>query len=416
MEEQNTWWTKEKDPHIRNWEASPVRWIPPILNDFHLQEPGLHFLTGPRQVGKTTMLKMMIRNELSKRDPFSVLYYSCDEILDHRELGEVIDNYLSFRKEKDIDHSLMVLDEVSFVSGWWRALKSRLDRGILSKDIIMVTGSAPMDILGHVDAFPGRRGTGEDHIMYPLSFSEYCRCIGGLETERSDLSKVGSNLIKNRVMEKKLKNLWNDYLVSGGFPQPIIDVHSGKGMTRFTSRSFLEGIRGDWAKAGKKDQYMKQVLRYIIRARGTPVSWNSMSTQTSINSPNTTRSYVELLESTFVAMVLNLIGADGRINYKKNRKIHILDPFILRVLSDYVREPVDDGWLLESTVASIIGRGNEVNYFRNGTEADIVMNDVSGQIGFEITKGIKSWKKPWHLKEAHLLDRDNVHLYMASLN
>ena len=375
----------------------------------------MHFVIGPRQVGKTTMVKLLIRDELGRWEPFSVFYFSCDEILDHRELGEIIDGYLSMRREKSIKRSLIVLDEVSFVNEWWRSIKSRIDNGSLRKDTVMVTGSASMDLLGYVDTFPGRRGTGMDHVMLPLSFSDYCRCVAGEETERRGIRRLEGSIRINGAKEKTLKELWEEYLVCGGFPRPIIEKRSEGRISHFTRRSFMEGMRGDWVKAGKKDQYMKQVIRYIIRARGTPVSWNSMSNQTSINSPNTTRSYVELLERTFVTKVLDLIGADGRINYRKNRKIHIMDPFILRTLSEYVREPVDEGWLLESTVASLIGRKNEVNYFRNGTESDVVVNDGSGQIGFEITRGIKSWRKPWHLKKAHLLDKGNIHLFMASL-
>ncbi len=415
MDEQNPWWNGEKDPHLERWEDSPVKWIPPLLDRIETKGYALHFIIGPRQVGKTTLIKLMVERELKKRDPHSIFYFSCDELIDHRELGEILDAYLSLRNEKGIGHSLILLDEITFVEGWWRAIKSRIDRGLFTGDIVIITGSTSMDLLGHVDTFPGRRGSGKDHIMHPLSFSEYSQYVGKIGTNRGDLGNLTGNSVKNKVFSEKLKTLWGRYLITGGFPQPIIDHHLNGKVSKITKRSFINWMQGDWAKAGKKDSYMKQVIRYIFRARGTPVSWNSMASETSINSPHTTRSYVEVLRDMFAVNILDLISADGRINYRKNRKIHIADPLIHRVLSDYVNEDMDGGWLTEGTVASLIGREREIFYFRNGTEADVVLLDGKTQIGFEITKGVKSWKKPWHLKEAYIIDRENIHLFMASL-
>ena len=97
------------------WEESPVRWIPPILDGFDTSDPGLHFVIGPRQVGKTTMVKLLIRDELGRWGPFSIFYFSCDEILDHRELGEMIDGYLSMRREKS-----SILEELPIFAVSWK--------------------------------------------------------------------------------------------------------------------------------------------------------------------------------------------------------------------------------------------------------------------------------------------------------
>jgi len=58
MESQNPWWYGEKDRKFEEWEASPVKWIPPILKTFNFRPFSLNFLVGQRQVGKTTALKV----------------------------------------------------------------------------------------------------------------------------------------------------------------------------------------------------------------------------------------------------------------------------------------------------------------------------------------------------------------------
>jgi predicted AAA+ superfamily ATPase len=160
---------------------------------------------------------------------------------------------------------------------------------------------------------------------------------------------------------------------------------------------------------------MKEIISYLIRAAGTPISWNSISSQTSINSPNTVRSYIETLEGIQSILVLNHMRQDSRVDYKKNKKVHFTDPFIFRVMGNYVNQKVTDEWIFEAAVASHLFRLLPVYYWRNHTEVDCVCVQRNRQVGFEITKGLKKWKPPWHIKKSYLLDRDNIHLYLSAL-
>lgn len=75
------------------------------------------------------MIKILIYDLIKYRDPRPI-FYSCDEVADYRELGEIIDNYQSARKEWGIKSSIIFLDEITFVNEWYRAIKSRIDRRI----------------------------------------------------------------------------------------------------------------------------------------------------------------------------------------------------------------------------------------------------------------------------------------------
>lgn len=415
VEDQNPWWNNEEDPILDIWDRTPIKWKPSILEEIDIEQKGLHFLIGPRQVGKTTSLKLLIREQLKRRDNRSVFYFSCDEILDHQELGEILDTYLSIRNEEKIKGSLIILNEITYVDNWWRSINSRIDRGLFLEDVLIVIGSTSLDLLGHVETFPGRRGKGKDHFMHPLSFSEFCDIHLKKGPIKGSIDNVQSNSIRNKVHSDKLKNLWKRYLATGGFPRPIIDEYVSGIVSYETGRSFLNWMKGDWNKAGKNDPYMKEVIRYLIRARGSPISYNSLSTQTSLKSPHTARSYIDVLKGMFVVNILELITADGRVDHKKNRKVHFTDPYVYHSLSKYINEEIDQAWLIEGTSASLIGRDNGPYYFRNGTESDIVILRGNDQIGFEITRGVKKWRKPWHLKEAYKLDRNNIHLFLASI-
>lgn len=415
MERYNPWWLDEPDIMYEQWKSTELRWIPEVVNRITLKPFSLHFLSGPRQVGKTTAIKILIQDLIKKRPKKSIFYYSCDELTDHKELGEVLDNYLSTRRSWGISKSVIFLDEITFVSEWWRSVKARIDSGELNKDVLVITGSARIEMLKQKETFPGRRGYGKDFLLHPLSFSIFAKVRGHLEIMSGGLSKLEKNSKANGLFSKKLVRLFKEYMKTGGFPRSVQDYFKYNRVTVETERTYLDWLRGDWARAGRGDRFMKEILSYLIRAQGTPISWNSISSQTSINSPNTVRSYIETLEGIQSLLVLNQIGPDLRVDYKKNKKVHFADPFIFKVLGSYVNQKVTDEWVYEATVASHLSRSCPVYYWRNHTEVDVVCIQRNRQVGFEVTKGLKKWKPPWHIKKSYLLDKDNIHLYLSAL-
>lgn len=415
MERYNPWWINEDDYTYLEWKNAEINWLPRVLEELSMEPFSLNFIYGPRQVGKTTALKILIHQLIKKEDPKSVFYYSCDELTDHRELGEVLDNYLSARKAWGIKRSRIFLDEVTFVSDWWRAVKSRIDSGELSGDVITITGSASIELMKHTELFPGRRGRGGDHIMMPLNFSRYSEVFSGIRPASGDIAYIERNVQANKIYSETLHNLFLQYMKTGGFPLAIRDYHRNGKILPSTLKTYLDWMRGDWLKAGKNEKYMKEVISYIIRARGTPISWNGISAETSIKSPHTAQDYVGVLQETFSAIVLNLLAQDSRIMYRKNRKVHFSDPLLFRIFSDYAGVQHSEDWLVEAMTASMVSRQCPVYYWRNSSEVDVVCKLGGEQVGFEVTWGLKRWKKPNHIKRGYLLDRENIHLYLASI-
>lgn len=88
MEDQNPWWKGEEDEVYEGWKTSEIKWIPELIKEISLKPFSLHFLVGPRQVGKTTLLKIFIQNLLKRSEAKGIFYYSCDELSDYRELGK----------------------------------------------------------------------------------------------------------------------------------------------------------------------------------------------------------------------------------------------------------------------------------------------------------------------------------------
>ncbi len=77
----NPWWSDparvERDPHLAKLAEAPFRRVPPALQTIRPDEPNVYTLRGPRQVGKTTLLKQLVSQLVREErwDPRLVVYY-----------------------------------------------------------------------------------------------------------------------------------------------------------------------------------------------------------------------------------------------------------------------------------------------------------------------------------------------------
>jgi predicted AAA+ superfamily ATPase len=65
----NPWWSsaawEADDPHLRRLAAQPARLPAPQVDEVGLDRPAVHILRGPRQVGKSTDLKLLAQRALT---------------------------------------------------------------------------------------------------------------------------------------------------------------------------------------------------------------------------------------------------------------------------------------------------------------------------------------------------------------
>jgi predicted AAA+ superfamily ATPase len=115
----------------------------------------------------------------------------------HQELGEFLK---SLR-----DHDVVLLDEVSFVKDWDRAVKHAVDSGY--PRMLVVTGSHAHDLKRGVDRMPGRFDGGGEFSLLPMSFEEF-------QQARRDAGWVGDD----RLAELRT------YFRVGGFPTAVAEA------------------------------------------------------------------------------------------------------------------------------------------------------------------------------------------------
>src|SRR3972149_6798215 len=149
--DQNVWWKKKEaiaqDMHLTELEKSSVKWRPRIGYKFSFDKDIIYTLRGPRQVGKTTLLKSLISNLLNEvSDPRLVFYYTCDLIDNPKELVNTVNSYLESTRPGRKQRAYLFLDEISSVRDWQKAIKHLSDTGKLVNTTSILTGSHTLDI------------------------------------------------------------------------------------------------------------------------------------------------------------------------------------------------------------------------------------------------------------------------------
>jgi predicted AAA+ superfamily ATPase len=171
-----------------------------------LKRHKMAFVSGPRQVGKTTLAKTFIE----KYD--KGLYKNWDDS-DFRKIWTKSPNSLQthFQIEKTNQSRLLILDEIHKSKNWKQKLKGFYDT--LGSDIdIIVTGSARLNVFKKGgDSMMGRY---LNFRMHPLSYGE----VSGHEALEPDLWKT--RLLKKPTGSNNEEKL-NQLIALSGFPEPF---------------------------------------------------------------------------------------------------------------------------------------------------------------------------------------------------
>ncbi|MEJ2776145.1 ATP-binding protein [Sulfolobaceae archaeon RB850M] len=416
IEEYNPWWiSKERITEIeiyRKYEESEVKWVPDVIGKVSLSPYSLNFIFGPRQVGKSTALILLIKKLLDegKINPKSIFYFSCDKLADYKELDEVLEEYIKFKKANNISSSFIFLDEITYPKEWYRALKSRIDKGDFRNDVLVVTGSLSMSAKREIETFPGRRGKGKNLLMLPLPFSKYIELFN-VKVQKGDLSFVLSNYMRNIQFLHELNELLEKYLITGGFPNAIRDYIKYGKVSEETISDFISSIVSEVNKLRRSETFFKLTIKGIIERTSSDFSYHTLSRSFGVGTVKTAISYVELLQKLYLLKVLEQVDLQGNVLTRKGKKFYFIDPFIYRSFAFWTLTNLpEESKLVESVVISHLSRIYDTFYTKAKGEIDAVIKSGEEMLGFEVKFGnVKAEKKILgRMKRVYILSKDKV--------
>lgn len=351
----NPWWRDGydmgDDPSVKAWTKSMVRRDAGRDHPFRAGDL-VYSLRGPRQVGKTTLLKLEVKRLLAAAVPrWNVMYYSFDLGGDPADIVGVLDEYAARAGRAAEGRRFVFLDEISAVRDWQRAIKLLKDMGRLEGHTVVVTGSHSMDVRRGAESMPGRRGTTSnddplDKVLRPMSFGEFVRARDSEIAKRlSDLGladgggrarlarevasgDAGAALADLSAYKGDLDGHLDAYLRTGGMPAVVDEYQRTMRIERATYEAYLGGAERDLARSGKNVSKISRLVPNILSSTGSCVSWSSLRRDTGIESPHTVEGCIEALDDTFALHVLYRYNsaADGP-KFDSPKKLYMQDPF-----------------------------------------------------------------------------------------
>lgn len=248
-------------------------------------------LFGPRQVGKTTLIKDFIAHYTQKFE-----FFTGDDIVFSNEFsGASLDDI----KKKFSDISLLVIDEAQLIPNIGRATKLVIDN--IPGITVILTGSSSFDLANKTsESLTGRKNVIN---LFPISFSELVSSLGRYRTEQnlSEILRFGSypeviTLETYTQKEKRINEITNSYLIK--------DI-----------------LTFDLVKASK---IIIDLLRLLAFQIGNEVSLSELGSQLGVDKKTIAR-YLDLLEKSFVIFRLNGYSGNLRKEVTKMSKYYFYD-------------------------------------------------------------------------------------------
>ncbi len=357
---QNPWWNNRedinKDYNISKLSKSIFKYTPEFISNIDFEKKGIYTLRGPRQVGKTTSLKILIDKLLkSGIEPSSILYLTLDNVKDKEELTEILKRWILLSKRKNID-LFIFLDEITFIKNWQESIKYLVDIDIARDSFIFLSGSSAYDLKRSSERLPGRRGKGKNLIQLPLTYKEFITnsnysnipnfSLNELfELDKEEIESLNFQLIKYH-------NEFEIYKSSGGFPLVINDFLQNNVISNETIRIYEDFILGDIERFSKSRLTLIELLKKIPQIIGQRFSWNSLNNSiNTVEAANTIESYFQMLGMNFIFSTLFFYDfSKKRIKPKKQKKIYPLDTIITRVIENISGIKINEGNKIESLV------------------------------------------------------------------
>ncbi|MCS7385798.1 MAG: ATP-binding protein [archaeon GB-1867-005] len=372
----------ERDPHISELK-SPGKvlriseiWTPRLLyllRKNFLEAEGKYVLVslrGPRRVGKTTLIKLLIRELLLNRiDPLKIAYIRCDRagLGGVNGLANVIRDFIIRRRDRPGD-TFIFLDEVSSLKNWQLAVKDLYDSGLLTRNHVklLVTGSHSLDVRKGAETLGLRKGVmlegGNDKLLLPMKFSEYAyyrEMLAGkrdirslfiskefLKVERrldafNELTRLDGGIPPFLEMAETYLNelyaYFEDYLLTGGFPLAVRQFLTLGRIHPSVYLDFVDLAVKDAMKWRLNENTLYDILYQLLEAPRGPfeavpvkeISDNKLANKLGI-SHNTVRQYLNYLVDAFVLIEVGKLKdfSKRKSPLRSPRKFYFWDPLM----------------------------------------------------------------------------------------
>ena len=310
-------------------------------------------LTGPRQVGKTTLCRQMMG-----RFP-STQYLNWDVAADRTILQ---------RQTWAARNRLLVMDEIHKMPDWKNWLKGVVD-GRSPEQALLITGSARMETWRQSgDSLAGRY---LPFRLHPISVREWCEQQGGTPPEALA-----------RLMER------------GGFPEPCLAA-TVEDAERWRRQYFTDLIREDVVEFSRLHEItaMRLFVELLRERVGSPLSLASIARDLAV-SPVTLKRYLDILQALYIVFTVQPWHHNIARAILQTPKVYFFDTGLVRG---------DAGVRFENAVAAMLLK--HAHFRQDAQGKSIGLHYIRTKDGAEVDFALSEENRLTHLIECKLSDK-----------
>ena len=394
-----------------------------------LSLPDMVVLIGMRQVGKTSLLYLLIDYLLKiKKIPESnVFYFSLDDPIIFNSFNKNIKElevYLGSQKTNQKYKKYILIDEIQYLNNPTAFLKYYYDN--FSDYKFIVTGSSTFEIRRKFkDSLAGRKKIVD---IAPLSFKEFLAFKNNKEVfnflDFNKVNKIKKNKISVIVAEKLKANL-EEYLLFGGHPK-ITELKSRDLKIEELKDIYNSYIKKDVKDIGKIENAgaYNNLIQILSSQIGNLVNVKELSNTLNINQI-TLNKYIFLLENTFIVYLLKPFFQNKRKEISKMPKLYFEDLGIRNmIVNDFRKLDLRNnlGAIAENFIFNELNKKlavtDELYFWRtiSKQEVDFVLKKENKIIPIEvkyqnfkksqITIGMKNFIELYQPKQAIIITKD----------
>lgn len=309
-------------------------------------------LTGPRQVGKTTLSRQLMQSFNSAQ------YLNWDVLADRVVLQ---------RQSWNPRVELLVMDEIHKMPNWKAWLKGVID-GRLAGQSLLVTGSARMETFRQTgDSLAGRYFSFK---LHPISVREWC-----------EYQSVDPAVALDHLLER------------GGFPEPCLAIDAIQA-DRWRAQYFTDLIREDVLEFSRVHEIstMRLFVELLRERVGSPLSLASIARDLTV-APATLKRYLDILQALFIVFTVHPWHHNIARAILQAPKVYFFDTGLVRG---------DQGIKLENAVAGMLLK--QADFLRDSTGREVSLHYIRTKDDAEVDFAFSEAGKLTQLIECKLSD------------
>jgi len=342
----------------------------------YLDKPEIIAIMGPRQCGKTTMLKKIFSG-LSGAN-----FISFEDRVALGLFNKNIDDFINLYAK---NYKYLFIDEFQYARNGGKKLKYIFDT---RKIKILISGSSAIDL--SVNAIKYLVGRIFIFNLYPFDFEEFLsykdRDLNGIYKMSSQKIVGGGAMEISAEIHDKFKKYFEEYAVYGGYPRVVIssDSEEKKEVLRNIYNIFF--LREVKDVLGLIDDYkLEKLIKGLALQVGNLIDYGELGQLSEFSYP-TLKRYMNFLEKTFVSRRILPYFKNKRTEIVKNPKIYFIDTGLRnQIVNDFrpFEQRGDCGQLLENAVFGQLAKKDYgLNYWRDKkrNEMDFILRSEGENI------------------------------------